>query len=324
MKIRVLVLGANGYVGQRVVAALAATDWAEPIAAARRAADPGQTGRFLMLDAADAWAVRSAIAEADAAVNCVAGPAPVMVQGARALRDAQAARPGGPLRLVHFSSMAAYGSTEGRIDERHLLNGDLGPYAAAKASTEQLLTGAFDTVTLRPGCIYGPGSAQWSVRIARLLRTGRIGDLGEAGDGWSNLVYIDDVVAAVLAALRTRAAGGRAYNLAMADAPSWNDYFTAYARALGAVPVRRIGRRRLQLETRFAAPLLKLAEIAGRRAGLRGLPPPIPPSLARLWRQDIRLSGERAQTELGLQWTPLADGLRATALSLAAAGRRSL
>ncbi|WZB74124.1 NAD-dependent epimerase/dehydratase family protein [Achromobacter insuavis] len=37
MKQRILVLGANGYVGRRVVAALAASDWAEPVAGVRRA-----------------------------------------------------------------------------------------------------------------------------------------------------------------------------------------------------------------------------------------------------------------------------------------------
>jgi len=321
MKTRVLVLGADGYVGRRVAAALAASDWAEPIAAGRRAGKGGAPGR-ITLDATDRWAVRNALAEADAAVNCVAGPAPVMVAGARALREAQDARPGGPLRLVHFSSMAVYGSAEGPVDEGHLLNGDLGPYAAAKASAEQLLTGREEVATLRPGCIYGPGSPQWSVRIARLLRAGRIGDLGVAGDGCSNLVYIDDVVAAVLAALRAGAAGGRAYNLAMDGAPSWNDYFAAYARALGAVPLRRIGRRRLMLETSLLAPALKIAGIAGRRIGMADLPPPIPPSLARLWSQDIRLLSQRARDELGLSWTPLETGLRETALAAAmAAGR---
>lgn len=299
-KTRVLVLGATGYVGRHVVQALAATDWAEPIAASRRGAVP--------VDAANTAALANALQQADAVVNAMAAAPQDMVVQAQALR---AALSGKPVRLVHFSSMAAYGNVEGAIDESQPLLGDLGPYSAAKAQTERMLRDCADTVMLRPGCIYGDGSPQWSVRIARLLRAHRIGDLGAAGDGCSNLVHVRDVAQAVLAALRRPGAGGQAYNLAMAQAPTWNDYFVAYARALGATPVSRIGARQLKLETRLLAPVLKITEIAGRRMGLaQRLPPPLPPSLLRLWQQDIRLTSDKAQRELGLQWTPWREALQ--------------
>ncbi|WP_201524778.1 NAD-dependent epimerase/dehydratase family protein [Bordetella pseudohinzii] len=300
MKQRILVLGANGYVGRRVMARLAASDWAEPVAGVRRA---GGLGREIVLDATDAASVARALGEADAAVNCVAGPAETMTAGARALAGALDAR---PMPLVHFSSMTVYGPAQGDIGEEHPLAQGLDGYAGAKVETERLLSSRPPVLTLRPGCIYGPQSPQWSLRIARLLRARRIGDLGAAGDGCSNLVYIDDVAAAVLAGLRAPAG---VYNLAMAQAPDWNGYFLAYARALGAVPIKRIGERRLKIETHLLAPVLKIAEIG---LGRLRLPPPIPPSLARLWRQPIRLRAERAERELGLRWTPLSEGLAAT------------
>ncbi|SPU50222.1 NAD-dependent epimerase/dehydratase family protein [Bordetella trematum] len=306
MKQTILVLGAGGYVGRRVVAALAASDWAEPVAALRRAGAPGPV-RQVMLDATDGAALQQALQQADAVVNCVAGAPDTMVNGARALAQALAGLPA--RRLVHFSSMAVYGDARGPVDEDHPLASGLTGYGGAKAQAEQILAAHADRVVLRPGCIYGPDSPQWSTRIARLLRSRRIGDLGAGGDGCSNLVYIDDVVAAVLAGLRGPATG--AFNLAMDDAPDWNGYFLAYARALGAVPVRRIGARRLKIETHLLAPALKIAEIGLRRVGLK-VPPPIPPSLARLWRQDIRLLGARAREQLGLRWTPLQAGLAAT------------
>ncbi len=79
-KLRVLVLGATGYVGQHIVQALAATDWAEPIAAARRGA--------VALDATDAAALAAAMRQADAVVNAMAAAAPDMVANAQALRTA--------------------------------------------------------------------------------------------------------------------------------------------------------------------------------------------------------------------------------------------
>ncbi|MEJ2919929.1 NAD(P)-dependent oxidoreductase, partial [Bordetella avium] len=226
---RILVLGANGYVGRRIVAALAASDWAEPIAGLRRPA-PALTVNQEIFDATDSAALQRVLAQADGVVNCVAGAPGVMVQGAIALRDALAALPSLP--LVHFSSMSVYGPAQGAIDESQPLAQGLSGYGGAKVEAERVL--AEHAVMLRPGCIYGPGSPQWSLRIASLLQAGRIGDLGAAGDGCSNLVYIDDVVAAVLAALRLpEVKPGQAFNLAMAQAPDWNAYFLAYARALG-------------------------------------------------------------------------------------------
>lgn len=320
MKARILVLGATGYVGRRVVQALAGTDWAEPVAASRR------TGSGLRrVDAVDAASLGDALADADGLVNCVAGAPATIVANARALRTALDAR-GTPLPVVHFSSMAVYGAAEGRIDEQAALDGvspGVSPYGLAKTEAERLLAPLPTVTFLRPGCIYGDGSPQWSVRIAELLRARRLGDLGAAGDGYSNLVHIDDVVHAVLAALRTPAAGGHAYNLAMADAPRWNEYFVAYARALGATPVERIGARRLKFETHVLAPVLKLAEIAARKIGVSHLPPPLPPSLARLWQQDIRLDARLAEHTFGLAWTPWRAALQAEAIGARVSSRES-
>lgn len=312
MKQRVLVLGASGYVGRRVVAALAASDWAEPIAGVRHAGRMCAV-REAVFDATDAIAVTRALSEADAAINCVAGAPETMIAGARALSVALT-QPNRPTpRLVHFSSMAVYGPVLGTIHETQPLATGLGGYGDAKVEAERVLSALPSVVTLRPGCIYGPGSPQWSLRIASLLRAYRIGDLGAQGDGYSNLVYIDDVVQAALVGLTVVAPHGQAaiYNLSMADAPTWNGYFEAYAQVLGAVPLRRISGRRLKIETKILAPALKIMQMGLGGVGKR-LPPPISPSLLRLWGQDIRLVSLRAQTELGLSWTPLAQGLTAS------------
>lgn len=308
MKARILVLGATGYVGRHLVQALAAADWAEPVAASRR-----EGSGMRRVDAANAASLGAALADVDGVINCVAGAPAAIVANAAALRSALDTR-GTPLPVVHFSSMAVYGAAEGRIDETAALDA-VSPYGMAKREAEERLAPLSEVTVLRPGCVYGGGSPQWSVRIAQLLRARRLGDLGAAGDGCSNLVHIDDVVRAALAALRTPGTGGRAYNLAMADAPRWNEYFVAYARILGATPVERVGTRRLAFETKLLAPALKMVEIAGRKVGGMQTPPPVPPSLARLWQQDIRLDARRAQEAFGLAWTPWRAALQAEALN---------
>ncbi len=316
-RMRVLVLGADGFIGRRLVGALAAGDWAVPIAAGRRPSAARDGVERLTFDATDAAAVAAAMRGADGVVSCVAGDAPTIEASARALFRPlpDAARP----RIVYLSSMAVYGSAVGTVDEDAPLREDLGPYGRAKVASERLAADASNAVVLRPGCVYGPDSPQWSVRIAQWLVARRIGDLGPAGDGYANLVHVDDVVEAIGLALREPRAAAQAYNFGCDEPPTWNEYFVRFGRLLGAVPVRRISRRQLQIETKLLAPPLKIAEIVAGRLRLRGLrlPPPIPPSLLGLWRQEIRLATQKARTELGWRPKPLDEGLRDTAAGLA-------
>jgi nucleoside-diphosphate-sugar epimerase len=315
MTMRVLVLGADGFIGSHLVTALAGSDWASPIACGRRARTVGATDPIarLQFDATDESALHQALQSADAVVNCIAGSTRTIVDGARALVAAAARQPRPP-RLVHLSSMAVYGNASGVVTESAPLRAE-DAYAKAKIAAEADCQRYSQAVILRPGIVYGPRSRQWTERVARWLSAHRLGDLGAAGDGYCNLVYVADLVAAVALCLRLPGMAGQVFNLAMAQPPTWNEYFVAFARALGAVPVARIGRRRLKIETKLLAPPLKVAEILCRKVGISALrlPEAIPPSLLRLWQQDIRLDVTRAEQLLQLQWTALEDGLRQAA-----------
>jgi nucleoside-diphosphate-sugar epimerase len=312
----VLVLGGSGSIGSRLCTLLAATGWATPIAASRR---PLAGVEHLRVDTRDPAALRLALAGVDAVVNCVAGGAAAIAEGSKTLVEAALAA--GCRRLVHLSSMSVYGPVEGRIDESVALDGSLGWYAQAKCESERHVTAFCDAggaaVVLRPGCVWGPGSQLWVGRIGRLLRARRLGDLGAAGDGWSNLVHVDDVARAAIAALRTLEPGrpARCYNLAAPDSPRWNEYFVDLALAIGATPVRRLSARRLKLDAFVAGPPLKIAErIALRLVGhARSVPVPLPPNLLGLWERHLFLDSARAERELGLAWTPYPVALQQSA-----------
>lgn len=308
---RVLVLGAGGFIGRRIVAALTASDGFVPVAGLRQlpAAAPASGLECCKVDAASEASLKAALARCDAVVNCIAGDAATIAANAAALRAALSGR-ARPLRCVHLSSMAVYGMTTGRVDETCPLPATLDDYGAAKADAERQLASVDDLVMLRPGIVYGPDSLQWSGLLGDLLVARRLGDLGVAGTGGCNLVHVDDVAAAVLLALRTPTAAGRVYNLGVDDAPTWNGYFEQYGAALGVSPVPRISSGRLVLELKLLGPVLKITEMlfgAGR------LPPPIRPWLTRLACHDIRLDGRRAAAELGLVHRPLAVGLAESA-----------
>jgi 2-alkyl-3-oxoalkanoate reductase len=303
MKQSILVLGANGFIGRAVVTGLASTNWAMPVLGIRRPST-NSANQFdqRLVDATNLESLLAAVQDVSGIVNCVAGDANTILRTTKALFDAVGRKSPAP-RVVHLSTMSVYGSAVGLVDETAQLLGDLGPYSAAKVAAETVSSMYSQTVILRPGCVFGPGSEQWTIRIARLLLRHRLGDLGAAGDGYCNLAPIADVVIAVLRALEDPAAAGRIYNLATSVPPTWNEFLVKYATALRAVPVRRISRRRLRIETKLLAPPLKVAEIIARASKLntRIVPDPIPPSLIRLMGQEIRLDTRRAEVELGLR-----------------------
>jgi nucleoside-diphosphate-sugar epimerase len=314
---KVLVLGGSGYIGSRLCTMLADSGWATPVSASSRREAPGVEN--LRIDTTAAASVTRAVQGMDAVVNCVAGSARAIAEGAKVL--AEACAKADCARFVHLSSMAVYGAREGLVGERSPLDPALGWYARAKCDAEEHVASFAKSggraVILRPGCVWGPGSELWVGRIGRYLHARRLGDLGAGGDGWSNLVHVDDVCNAIAAALHMAQPAGqiRTYNLAAPDSPRWNEYFIDLALAIGATPVRRISPGQLRLDAWVAGPTLKIAQAALARAGLpaRALPDPLPPGLLGLWQRQLRLDPGSAQRDLDIRWTAYGSTLQEAA-----------
>jgi nucleoside-diphosphate-sugar epimerase len=312
---RVLVLGGSGYIGARLCERLAASGWATPVCASSRQSAAGS----VRVDTTDMSSLVHALRDVDAVVNCVAGSRRAIADGAKALVLAciETSCP----RIVHLSSMSVYGLREGVVRDDAATDPSLGWYARAKCEAEHCMS-AFaraggTAVVLRPGCVWGPGSQLWVGRIARLLDAHRLGDLGAAGDGWSNLVHVDNVCDAIEAALQLPEAPGRvrAYNVAAPDSPRWNEYFVDLALAIGATPVRRISQWQLRMDAWLGGPPLKIAQAAFAKLGRRGsrVPDPLPPNPVGLWERHLRLESPGAERDLSVRWTPYTTGLSQSA-----------
>lgn len=304
---KALILGASGHIGKRLISYIKTQGDIEVISASRGRSNIDESVPHIPLDTRNLQALVSALREVDAVVNCVAGDAGSIAQGAKTLVDAAIAahHP----RIVHLSSMAVYGGFEGLATENTAFDPALGWYAKAKCEAEAEINRYAEqggnAIVLRPGCVSGPGSELWVGRIGRWLQTGRLGDLGVQGDGWSNLIHVDDVCAAIAASLKKELQTGQVlrFNLAATDSPRWNQYFVDLALAIHATPVARISRRQLLLDANLAGPPLKILEKLTGKLGIRAnfLPDALPPALVRFFSQSILLDSSLATNELQLK-----------------------
>ena len=317
---KILVLGCSGYIGSRILEALKATSWALPIGASRRPNKAGLTSvKFIQINTLDVTGLTAALQGFDAVVNCVAGDKHSISEGARVLVTAALAAK--CTRIIHFSTMSVYGHVEGLVNEGISPDSSLGWYGQAKCEAEthmqEFTRKGGAVVILRPGCVWGPGSELWVGRVGRWLQAGRLGDLGIAGDGWSNLVYVEDVCRAALSSLQLPVKSGQLqmFNLSAPDSPRWNDYFVDLALQIKTTPVRRINSRQLQFDAFVMSPLLKIAQIGIKNMSLTHLtvPDPLSPGLTRLWAQHIRLDSTAATQKLQVVWTPYSTSLKSSA-----------
>jgi 2-alkyl-3-oxoalkanoate reductase len=299
--LEVLVHGSDTFVGRHLLASLGKSAWASAV--------PVISG--------DAAALRAALSQVGAVIHCSVGSASAVARAAEALYtclDAGAAARGMQPRVVHIGSMTVYDPTLHSANELSSTGANRDAYAVAQLLAEQRAA-KYAAVVLRSGVEVGADCPHWSGRIARLLAARRLGDLGSAGDGICNLTYIEDLTTIALMAARQPGIEGEIFNVAVASKPTWNEYLIEFALALGAVPVRRLTRRRLAAEKKLFAPPLKVIEIA---VGKLGLPawlalPPIPASLLATCAQNLALDVSKAERLFGTPWTPTADILRAAA-----------
>ncbi len=313
---RLLVLGAHGFIGRCVVeAAVRHHGAASVIAGVRR----GRTGAAPFpagveqrrVDAADEALLAAGLEGITHVIDCVMGHYAAMEFSA--MLTAAAATAGRIERLVHLGSIAVFGAREGWVADDAPVGPPEDGYAAAKIAAERQVEAAIRAgraVVLRPGLVHGPGSELWTLRIARLLAAGRLGDLGPRGTGLCNLVHVRDVADAAVAACIAPDVAGRTFNLVAPDPPEWNAYLRDFAVALD-VPVKRISSLRLRVERIAAYPLHGWAML-GRRFGFEA-PLAITPGLARLFASRARFDSGAASALLLPRWRDHAQAIEESA-----------
>ncbi len=133
----------------------------------------------------------------------------------------EAARLHGVERFVFASSGAPIGEVEPPIHEE-LPAHPVSPYGASKLAGEGYCSAYFrsfgvNTVALRFGNVYGPGSLHKSSVVAKFIRLAMAGEVLEIyGDGSQtrDFIYIDDLIEALMLAASRPGVGGEVFQIA--------------------------------------------------------------------------------------------------------------
>jgi nucleoside-diphosphate-sugar epimerase len=218
----------------------------------------------------------------------------------------------GVRRLVHMSSSSVYGVALGRpADESFPLAPCPDPYPISKAEGDRLVQRmvrdhGLPAVILRPDQIFGPGDHLHFGRIAERVRARRSIVVG-SGRNALPLVYVDDIVQALLLALDHDRAVGKTYNVSAGRPLTQRQFLQSIAEVLG-VPAPRVRvPYRLLYAAGYAAERLAMLDRSGRR-------PPITRLGVAFLGADNRYTIDRARRELG--YTPrvsVEDGVRIAA-----------
>jgi len=118
---------------------------------------------------------------------------------------------------------------------------------------------------LRPSLVHGPFSATWTIAYAQRLQSRPWLVAEEDARGTCNLVYVDDLVGAVIAALDANTPSGEAFNINGPERPSWDEYFHALNDAMGLPRLEAERQSRARLSALAVQPVRKSAKLVLKR-----------------------------------------------------------
>jgi nucleoside-diphosphate-sugar epimerase len=219
---RVAILGANGFIGSRIVEMFHLQGIAEVRPVVRRVSSMVRPSRFRLdcriADGFDRDALASAFAGCEVVIHAIAGDPGVIRSKLGPVYEA--AQRAGLRRLIYISTASVHGqapepgTTErSPVSDRQPIEYNI-EYNNAKVQAERRLLrlharGAVELVPLRPGIVVGPGS-YWVSSFADALFQGEA-CLIDGGRGICNSIYVDHLVYAIQGAMTNPAADEEAF-----------------------------------------------------------------------------------------------------------------
>ncbi|MFN3683198.1 MAG: NAD-dependent epimerase/dehydratase family protein [Fimbriimonadaceae bacterium] len=234
---RVAVLGANGFIGTRLMERLLLGGTCQARALIRRPSALARLARFpavdfRITDALNPERLAADLAGCDALIHAMVGDERQIVAAASVAAKACASV---GARLVYLSSASVHGQNPPAGTNETSPVSDKQPvaYNNAKVRAERALarSGHRDLAILRPGIVYGPRS-QWTEGLRAALRSGTA-YLVNGGTGICNHVYVDNLIHAILLCLNHPRASEGPFYIADTEALSWRDFYQPFVEGWG-------------------------------------------------------------------------------------------
>ena len=241
---RVLVTGANGFIGQVLVRILKEKGCS--VVAMLRSERVGEWDEVLYGDIRNSISVPASCQPFDTVFH-LAGKAhaltehageeseyhAVNTQGTRNVLDL--AKKMGATRFVYFSSIKAMGEI-GQHDSETSPCDPKTPYGVSKHEAEHLvLSGGYvpHPVVIRPTMVYGPGVKGYLPQMIRFIQKGIFPPLSPSLENKRSMVHVEDLVQAAILAAENPASSGQVYIVSDGKHYSTYDVYAAISRALG-------------------------------------------------------------------------------------------
>jgi nucleoside-diphosphate-sugar epimerase len=297
----ILITGAAGFVGGRLAERLILEEGAHVRALVRNWTKAvwisRLTSELIQGDVLDRDSVREAVNGCDVVFHCASGPAQNMggymktnVEGTRNILNA--CKKHGTERIVYLSSVAVHGpNLPPGSDETSSYKIQGRDYSDSKIRTEQLLLEYYQEyhvpiVILRPTFIWGPRSRLFTMQQIYAMKNGTFSFI-DKGEGTCNVVYVDNLVDAMLLAGIKDKAVGEAFLITDGLQITWADFFKHYADLLGIKHFSSISSK--SYSSRFLC--RKVDMLRNLLERLKGNPAP-------LWRKVVRRSARELLTVL--------------------------
>ncbi|HEX7153275.1 MAG TPA: NAD-dependent epimerase/dehydratase family protein [Thermoanaerobaculia bacterium] len=235
---KILLTGATGFTGSYVLRRLLAEGLSPRCLVRQKTVEGVET---VVGDIGDAASLARAFEGIDTLINTASlgfGHAPVLVE---------AAERAGVRRAIFLSTTSLFTSLNSTSK------------SIRRAAEETIQRSSLDWTILRPTMIYGSARDRNMIRLIRFVQRWPLLPVFGDGSHLQQPVYVDDVAAAVVLALRSDAAVRRAYNISGAAPLTFNQVLETVARLLG----RRV--RKVHVP---AKPVVKSLQWVERR-GLR-------------------------------------------------------
>lgn len=271
-KRKILVTGASGFIGGRTVEmAYLARDGKYPVAAGiRQWSSAARLGRFpvdiVALDLMEKDQIEKALEGVTHIIHCAKGTPEATTEGTRNLLAASLDR--GIRHFIHLSTADVYGDAEGIVDESAPLKYTGSPYNRMKIDAERICREYIDKglplTIFRPSIVYGPFSSGWSLRFASMALAGELALYEGYGEGLCNLVYVDDLVRALLNTLDCEDSFGKAFNVNGPEITTWNSYFLKLNTMMNLPPLRIIMPEKALLATQLMNPVRAVGSLVKR------------------------------------------------------------